>query len=134
MIEFIKSVSNLLNQKGVEYLIVGSGAQLIFGEEVNPSDLDIWIRNTTQNINKLKQVINNSRLISEFQSGKIIRVIGQPYSIDFHPKLDGLNLDEIRSTNENIKLSEVNVKVIHKDDLKKNLETVNNMINGAISI
>lgn len=134
MLEFIKSVSNLLNQKQIEYLIVGSAAQLMYKEKANPSDLDIWIRNTTKNTNKLNDIIKSNELISEFETGKIIRIIGQPYSIDFHPKLDGLKSDEIRCSNKVIEIRNVKIKVIHKDDLKKNLETVNNMINGAISI
>jgi len=127
-------VSSLLNRNQIEYLIVGSAAQLMYKEIVKPSDLDIWVRNNTYNALKLKEIIRNNELISEFQSGRIIRVIGKPYSIDFHPKLDGLKSNEIRSSSEVIELKDVKIKVIHKDDLKKNLETVNNMINGAIAI
>ena len=134
MLEFIKSVSNLLNQKEIEYLIVGSAAQLIYHEKVNPSDLDIWVKNSSQNTTKLKELIKSSELISEFQNGKIIRVIGKPYSIDFHPKLDELKSNEIRSSSEVIELKNVKIKTIHKDDLKKNLETVNKLINGIITI
>lgn len=134
MLEFIKSVSKLLNHKQIEYLIVGSAAQLLYRESVNPSDLDIWVRNNTQNTIKLRELIKSNQLISEFETGKIVRVTGKPYSIDFHPKLDGLKPDEIRSSDEIIEIRNVRIKVIHKDDLKKNLETVNNIINGAISI
>jgi len=43
-----------------------------------------------------------------------------------------LNSDKIRPSKENIELGNVNIKVIHKDDLSKNLETVNKMVNGII--
>lgn len=133
MIEFVKSVSNLFNQNDIDYLIVGSVAQLIYGEKVNPADLDIWIRNNSQNIIRLRKVITNNVFIEDFKSGKIIRVIGKPYSIDLHPKLDGLKLSEIRLSNQSIKIKGVNIKVLQKDGLRKNLETTKKLVHGAIT-
>jgi len=65
MLEFIKSVFSLLNQKEIKYLIVESAAQLLFEKNVIPSDLDIWVRYRNHNMNKFEEFL---KIMNWFQN------------------------------------------------------------------
>jgi hypothetical protein len=53
---FYKKVIALFNKHNVSYLIVGGIAVTLYGADRTTHDLDIWIKNTTQNLQILKSV------------------------------------------------------------------------------
>jgi predicted nucleotidyltransferase len=134
MKEFIKSVASILNKYEIEYLIVGGAAKLLYNQKWRPSDLDILVYSDMPNLIKLNIVLKNEKMISQFQKGKIIRIVGKPYSIDIHPKLDGLILSHIKNRTRKVYLDKTPIKLIDDVDLKINLQTVKTKIDGIISI
>lgn len=132
MIEFAKKISKLFDSFYIEYLIVGGVALMLYSKKTQTKDLDIIVLMTKENLKRFENVISDKKLLSDFKENKIIRIIGKPFSIDFHPKLDGVNEIQIFKNYSLISVGDCKLKVINQLDLNKNLETVKNNINGII--
>lgn len=132
MIEFTIKISKLLDTFNIEYLIVGGVALMLYGNKKQTKDLDIVILMTNENLKKFENIILDKKLLKDFNEDKIIRVIGKPFSIDFHPKLDGVNKAHIFKNYSLISVDNFKLRVINQLDLNKNLKTVKNNINELI--
>lgn len=132
MLEFAKRISQLLDSFDIDHLIVGGVALMLHGEKKVTKDLDILVLSTKENLKKFESVIADEKIINDFMENKIIRIIGKPFSIDFHPKLDGLNVNQIFKDYSLITVGDSKLKVIKLLDLNKNLLTVKNQINEII--
>lgn len=132
MIEFVKKISKILDTLNIDYLIVGGVALMLYNEKTQTKDLDITILKTDDNLKRFESVVSDKTLLNDFKDNKIIRITGKPFSIDFHPILDGVDANLIFKNYSLIPVDDYQLKVINHIDLKRNLEIVKNKINGII--
>lgn len=121
--EFVK----LLNEKEVEYLLVGGYAVGIHGRPRYTGDMDIWINNSAQNAEKMMYVINDFGFSSlgleksDFQKkGNIIQMGHPPLRIDILNDIDGVNFDDCYAQRGQYEVGDIMINVIALVDLIKN--------------
>lgn len=95
-----KEFIELLNEKEVEYLIVGGYAVAHHGYPRYTGDIDVWFRATPENVLKLKNVmiafgfeslgLNEADLMA---SEKVIQIGYPPIRIDLMNSIDGVEFD-----------------------------------------
>ncbi len=92
----------LLRETNVEYVIVGGYAVAFHGYVRVTKDLDIFFRNSTDNICRLKQALNkfgfstdNLVDVAFSEEGKIIRMGASPVMIELINAVSGLSFDDI---------------------------------------
>ena len=129
MQEFAINVINALKKQKVNYLIIGGFAGILHGTKLETIDLDVLIENTSSNIIKFQKIINSKKLISKFERNEIIRVVGKPYSIDFHPKIDGVSTQLAMKNSVRMMIKNVEIDIISVSDLEANLLTTKKLIN-----
>src|SRR6476659_8259416 len=90
----------LLNQHGVEYMVVGGYALAFHGEPRFTGDMDIWIDLSVSNAEKMVKVMHDFGAASlgftkkDFMDEGIIKQIGQPpLRIDILSAIDGVNYE-----------------------------------------
>jgi hypothetical protein len=96
-----KEFIQLLNKHNVEYLIIGGYAVAVHGYVRATGDIDIWIKISVENAEKIVQVLKDFGFSSlkltpeDFQKENIIIQFGvPPYRIDILTSPEGLNFDE----------------------------------------
>jgi hypothetical protein len=117
----------LLNANRVEYLLVGGYAVMMYGFPRFTGDMDIWIRSTEENANKVL------RALAEFGFGSIgletkdftvennvVQLGYPPLRIDVMTAIDGVDFEECFARRLVTDVAGVTVNVIHLDDLKAN--------------
>ena len=121
----------LLNKYNSEYLIVGGYAVGLHGYPRYTGDLDIWINNSSQNIDLLKKVIFDfggptsaidfTKLQVKPSSKNPFRGIGfgrEPMRIEILSSLSGVNFSDCYKNAEEKKVNGVSIKYINYNDLK----------------
>ncbi len=90
----------LLNEKGVEYLIVGGYAVAFYGYVRATNDMDLFFRNNSGNIRKIADALeafgiisSESELRSFSDPGSIIRMGVPPVRIAMINNISGLSFD-----------------------------------------
>ena len=134
MKNFISTIAYLLNSNGIEYLVVGGAARQFYQKKHRTKDLDILIYNDDENTKKLQAILGNDKVIEEFKLGTIIRIVGEPYNIDFLPILDGVKHQKAKKRKKQFIHNQTVIDIIDKDDLELNLQTVQKRLNGTIKI
>jgi hypothetical protein len=121
--EFLK----LLNKKKVEYLVVGGYAVAFHGYVRATKDLDILFHNSLQNIQRLKQVLNNFgfpvenlRDVAFSEQGKIIRMGVSPVMIELINVISGVSFKTAWKNRATGVYGKTKVLYISKPDLLKN--------------
>lgn len=118
----------LLNKHNVDYLIVGGYALSIHSNPRSTRDIDIWIRNSKENAERVIKVIDEfgfsglSISIDDLlNKNKIIQLGVAPIRIDLMNTIDGVNFDEAFNNKLIYKFDDVdNVSYISFNDLLKN--------------
>jgi predicted nucleotidyltransferase len=119
--EFLK----LLNDHGVDYLVIGGYAVNQYGYSRPTNDIDIWIDNSPANAEKIVRAIAEFGFpppdLATFQSdNKIFRMGNPPVRIEIHTGIDGVVYRDCRLNRAMVRLDDVDVAMIGLDDLKKN--------------
>ena len=120
-----KDFIRCLNSNDVRYLLVGGWAVGVYGNPRATKDIDFLVANDSANLAKLQNALSafgsppvNMKLFKE--KGHVIRMGSSPIQIDIINKADGIDMDECYSRREIIKVEDIDVFVISKDDLIKN--------------
>jgi hypothetical protein len=123
--EFIDFV-NLCNKYKVEYLVVGGYAVSIHGYPRSTKDLDICIRVSNENAEKMVEVINEFGLASlqlikeDFLKKDFITQLGhEPVRIDILNDLDGVPFEEAWRNKKVIAYEGAIINFIGYNDLLK---------------
>lgn len=121
--EFIE----LLNARGVEYLIVGGYAVGYYGHPRYTKDLDVFVALSRKNAERLVKVLkdfgfaDNPPSVSSFLSPERIVEIGrEPQKIQILTDIDGVAFDACFSSKVCVELDGLKVPFISFDDLMKN--------------
>ena len=121
--EFLK----LLNEHGVEYLLIGGYAVGYYGYPRATNDLDIWIAVHPQNAERLVTVLQafgfpTSDLFANiFLNGEdIIRMGVPPMRIEIIPSISGVDFDTCYAKRIVDTIDEIQVNLISLEHLKAN--------------
>lgn len=117
----------LLNEKKVEYIVVGGYAVAYHGFPRYTGDIDIWVAISKDNAEKiilaLKEFGFASLQLSEedfLQEDIVVQLGYEPVRIDIMTSVTGLTFSEVYQKAEKIILDEVVVTMIDLESLKKN--------------
>jgi predicted nucleotidyltransferase len=117
----------LLNKHGVDYMIVGGYALAFHGKPRHTGDLDIWINLSTENADKMVDVLNEFGMKAlglqkeDFlQKGGITQIGYPPLRIDILNEIDGVNFTEASESKLVIDVDGMPINYIGLDDLIKN--------------
>lgn len=118
---------NLLNLRGVEYLVVGGFAVICHGHPRTTGDLDIWIATSPQNVDRVRQVLREFGFSSEAAAsapldapGKVIRMGRPPLRIELLTSVSGLVFDACHQRRVTQTWGTVHISFLSRVDLIAN--------------
>jgi len=122
-----KELLQLLNSKGIEYLIVGGYAVALYGYPRATGDMDIWIaisqNNAKKTVEALKEFGFDSPDLKEdvfLKKEKNIRMGNPPLRIEILTSIDGVEFLECYKNKNIVAIDGIKVNFISLQDLKKN--------------
>ncbi len=122
-----KELLELLNEKRVEYLIVGAYALAFHGHPRFTGDIDILVNPTEENAKKILEVLNDFGFaslgleLSDFTAKYNIVQLGiPPARIDFLTTIDGVTWNEAEKGSVEGFYGDVPVRYIGKKEYIKN--------------
>jgi predicted nucleotidyltransferase len=121
----------LLNAHEVEFLIVGGYAVMKYSEPRFTKDLDIWVRNTPQNAERVYAALAefgapltaDSLTAKDFTSDNITYQIGRPpLRVDIMTRIDGVAFADAWQRKTHSTMATIDVYFVGLDDLIRNKE------------
>lgn len=122
--EFIQA----LNQYYVDYLLIGGYSVILHGYHRTTGDMDIWVRKTALNYDKLTQAMNNFGLpVSMIGSQRFLNAakydvftFGRPpVAIDIVTEISGVEFEDAFNNKEVVEVDGLRINLISKNDLIK---------------
>jgi hypothetical protein len=117
----------LLEENKVEYVIVGGYAVAFHGYPRFTKDIDIFFRNSSENIAKIRKALilfgfpENDLPLSLFsESGNVIQFGVSPMRVDIINEIDGVGFDEAFKNSSRGKYGSIEVNFIGLPQLIKN--------------
>src|SRR5712691_4830320 len=127
----LREFLELLNSRGVEYVIVGAHSLAFHGRPRYTGDLDILIRATPENAGKLVDLLNQFGFAdsgfkeSHFtESEQMIQLGRVPNRIDLLTSVTGVSTDEAFNSRVATDLDGIPVFILSKDALIRNKRAV----------
>lgn len=114
-----KEMLSALNDAEAEYLIVGAYALAVHGNMRSTGDIDIWVRPTIDNAQKVWQALEAFKAPkkdispNDFCDPDVVYQIGVvPFRIDFLTSIDGVNFEvawenRVETTFDGIKIAAI---------------------------
>lgn len=122
-----KDFLKLLNDKNVEYLLIGGYAVVYYGYVRNTGDMDIWVRVTKENLESTAEALEEFGYAPKTESlpfltepSKILRMGMPPFRLEVSTAIDGVEFDECYENRAVFHIDEISVNLISLDDLIKN--------------
>lgn len=125
LVEKFLSVLNALQQEGVDYVLIGGFAVVLHGSSRFTEDMDIFIRNTEKNIERLRKALNsvfNDDSISEITSQEI-----QNYAVIRYGTAEDFYIDIIGSIGEKFSYDDILSEEIIVEGVKIKIATVESL-------
>lgn len=122
-----KEMLSCLKDEGVDFIIVGAYALAAHGFPRATGDMDIWVRNSFENAEKIMRALLKfgapiSHLSEEdFTAPDLIVQLGvEPCRIDLMTGIDGVGFDEAWQSKVSIAIDDLEIDVLSKEDLLRN--------------
>ncbi len=122
-----KELLQLLNLKGIEYLVIGGYAVAFYGYPRATGDMDIWIALSKNNAKKIVEALkkfgfDTPELKEELflTKRKNIRIGNPPLRIEFLTSIDGVEFSECYKNKKTVKIDGIKINFISLKDLKIN--------------
>ena len=121
-----KEFAELLNARGVEYLVVGGYALAAHGHPRYTGDIDFWVGAQPDNIARLLAVLKDFGFGSlglgpqDFGADSVIQLGHPPRRIDLMTGIDGVDFDACYARRERAELSGTPLNIIGLQDFKAN--------------
>jgi predicted nucleotidyltransferase len=122
-----KDMLSLLLENEVEFLLVGAYALAVHGFPRATSDIDIFVKPSRQNAQRLYEALakfgaplENVSLSDFEEPGTILQIGVKPRRIDLITEIDGVSFDEAKEDKELVEIEGLQVPVISKKKLIKN--------------
>jgi hypothetical protein len=125
-----KEFVGLLNDKGVEYLLVGGYALAAHGHPRYTGDIDFWIRQAPDNVARLLDVLQDFGFASlglsatDFTAQAVIQLGHPPRRIDLLTSIDGVDFESCFSRRQAVTVSGMMLNIIGVEDFKTNKRAV----------
>jgi len=117
----------LLNSRGVDYVIVGAHSLALHGRPRYTGDLDILVRPTFENAHMLIHILNEFGFAESgfkeadfLQAEQLIQLGAAPTRIDLLTSITGVSSEEAFATKVPAELDGIPVFVLGKDALVRN--------------
>ena len=124
--DFIDILS-AFSDEDVDYLLVGSYAMAFHGWARATGDIDLWIRPTEENAERVWRALQNFGAplfdlnIHDLQTPSMVFQMGMPPNrIDIINEIDGVTIEEGWKGREFVEMYELKLPLIGKPDLLKN--------------
>ena len=121
----------LLNFRGVDYVIVGAHSLALHGRPRYTGDLDILVRSTPENARMLVDILNEFGFAasgfkeSDFLKAEQLIQLGRaPTRIDLLTSISGVSSEEAFATKVSAELDGISVFVLARDALIRNKRAV----------
>ena len=121
----------LLNSRGVDYVIVGAQSLAFHGRPRYTGDLDILVRPEPENARLIAQLLNQFgfaqlgfRETDFMEPGQIIQLGRVPNRIDLLSSISGVTIEEAFATKVSATLDNIPVFVLGRDELIRNKRAV----------
>jgi Nucleotidyl transferase of unknown function (DUF2204) len=121
-----KEFAELLNAKGVDYLVVGGYALAAHGHPRYTGDIDFWVRSTADNIDRLISVLQEFGFASlgltakDFEPDVVIQLGQPPRRIDLLTHIDGVEFEACYAQRERVEVDGHLLNIIGLVDFKTN--------------
>ena len=122
-----KEFVGFLNAHAVEYLVVGAYALARYGIVRNTGDIDFWINQTPENVERILLAMNDFgvgglgySVPDLLEPDTVIQLGVSPIRIDLLTSVDGVEFNECYPARQISVLDDVPVAVISLADLRKN--------------
>jgi hypothetical protein len=121
-----KEFAELLNAKGVDYLVVGGYALAAHGHPRYTGDIDFWVRATPDNITRLLRSLDDfgfgslGLTASDFSTDTVVQLGQPPRRIDLLTAIDGVSFEDCFARREQVELAGVPLNIIGLADFKTN--------------
>lgn len=121
-----KEFLRLLNENDVEYLIIGGYAVVMHGHVRTTGDIDIWVKNSVENSERIVAVLREFGFESlklkgtDFQKpDNVIQLGYPPYRIDLLTSIEGLQFDKCYKKKNKFRIDKnLTANVIDIENLK----------------
>jgi len=122
-----KEMLSCLKDEEVDFIIVGAYALAAHGFPRATGDIDIWVRNSFENAQKIMRALvkfgaPTSYLSEEdFAAPDVIVQLGvEPCRIDLLTGIDGVGFDEAWENRVSITIDDLDIEILSKEDLLRN--------------
>ena len=121
-----KEFAELLNARGVDYLVVGGYALAAHGHPRYTGDIDFWVRPAPENIARLLNALNDFGFGSlglgtgDFDNDTVVQLGQPPRRIDLLTAIDGVEFETCFARREQVELAGVRLNIIGLEDFKLN--------------
>lgn len=126
-----KEFLELLNSRGVDYVIVGAHSLALHGRPRYTGDLDILVRSTSENARLLVDILNEFGFAQSgfkepdfLKPGQLIQLGHAPTRIDLLTSITGVSSEEAFASKVSALLDGIRVFVLGKDALVRNKRAV----------
>jgi Nucleotidyl transferase of unknown function (DUF2204) len=125
-----KEFAELLNARGVDYLVVGGYALAAHGHPRYTGDIDFWVRPAPDHVARLLEVLSDFGFGSlglsavDFTGDTVVQLGQPPRRIDLLTAIDGVAFDACFARREQVELAGVLLNIIGLDDFKANKRAV----------
>lgn len=125
MSDDLKELLDLLTQTGVEYIVIGAHAVAFHGRPRATEDIDVWVRRTRENADKLRTALaefgadigeEGARRFSD-QDRQMVRIGRPPNMIDILNFAGSRSFDEVWSRRVFGRINEVELAFPALEDL-----------------
>jgi hypothetical protein len=121
----------LLNSRGVDYVIVGAHSLALHGRPRYTGDLDILVRSTPENARLLVDLLNSFGFAESgfkepdfLKAEQLIQLGHAPTRIDLLTSISGVSSDEAFASKVSAELDGIPVSVLGRDALVRNNRAV----------
>ncbi|HKR01598.1 MAG TPA: nucleotidyltransferase [Pyrinomonadaceae bacterium] len=122
-----KEMLSCLKDEEVDFIVVGAYALAAHGFPRATGDLDIWVRNSSENAQKVMRALMKfgaplSDLSEEdFTAPDLVIQLGvEPCRIDLLTGIDGVEFNKAWRSKVNITIDELEIGILSKEDLLRN--------------
>ncbi|MCC7152009.1 MAG: nucleotidyltransferase [Rubrivivax sp.] len=121
-----KEFAELLNARGVDYLVVGGYALAAHGHPRYTGDIDFWVRPTAENLGRLLAALQDfgfgslGLALEDFSPDTVVQLGQPPRRIDLLTTIDGVEFDACFARRERVVLAGVPLHIIGLEDFKTN--------------
>jgi hypothetical protein len=126
-----RDMLSALSAEGVDFLLVGAYAMAVHGMPRATGDLDIWVRSTESNAERVMRALARfgapleSISAADFRRPDVVVQIGvAPRRLDFLTTIDGVAFDDAWRDRTSLLVDGLEIPVLSLEDLKTNKRAV----------